>query len=132
MHIQFTDVCFITNDVIRLRSFYEAVFGGKAEGNEIHSGISTDGLTLVFDHVDIADENPTFCYVEAGGANNVIIGFNVEDVDAEYQRLLPLGVEMLNAPTTHPWGARSFQFRDPDGNILNFRSMVKENKEGAK
>jgi len=26
--------------------------------------------------VDIADENPTFHYVSAGGANNVIVGLN--------------------------------------------------------
>ena len=56
MATQFTDVCFITNDVLRLRTFYEAVFDVEAEGDEIHSGISMDGLTLVFDHVDIADE----------------------------------------------------------------------------
>jgi len=124
--MKFTDVCFITNDVLRLRAFYESVFNVEAEGDEIHSGISIDGLTLVFDHVDITDENPTFRYVEAGGANNVIVGFNVNDVDAEYNRLLALGVEMLNEPTTHPWGARSFQFRDPDGNILNFRTIPKE------
>jgi len=123
--IQFTDVCFIANDVLRLRAFYEAVFGVKAEGNEIHSGISIDGLTLVFDHVDITEENQAFRYVEAGSANNVIVGFNVDDVDAEYQRLLTLGAQMLNEPTTHPWGARSFQFRDPDGNILNFRTIPK-------
>jgi predicted enzyme related to lactoylglutathione lyase len=126
MSYQFTDVCFITNDVLRLRAFYEAVFGVAAEGDEINSGISVDGLTLVFDHVDIAMENPTFRYVDAGGANNVIVGFNVDDVDAEYKRLLTLGAEMLNEPTTHPWGARSFQFRDPDGNILNFRTIPKE------
>ena len=123
MSIQFTDVCFITNDVLRLRAFYEAVFDVKAEGDEIHSGISINGLTLVFDHVDIAEENPTFRYIGAGGANNVIVGFNVDDVDEEYKRLLPLGAEMLNKPTTHPWGARSFQFKDPDGNILNFRTI---------
>jgi len=126
MSIRFTDVCFITNDVLRLRAFYETVFGVKAEGDEIHSGLSIDGLTFVFDHVDIADENPTFRFISAGGANNVIVGFNVDDVDAEYQRLLPLGAQMLNEPKTHPWGARSFQFKDPDGNILNFRSMPKE------
>jgi predicted enzyme related to lactoylglutathione lyase len=126
MSIQFTDVCLITNDVLRLRAFYETVFGVKAEGDEIHSGLSIDGLTFVFDHVDIADENPTFRYISAGGANNVIVGFNVDDVDAEYQRLLPLGAQMLNEPKTHPWGARSFQFKDPDGNILNFRSWPKE------
>jgi len=127
MRCQFTDICIITNNVPRLRAFYEAVFGVKAEGNEIHSGISINGLTLVFDHVDIADENPAFLYIEAGGANNIIVGFNVEDVDAEYQRLLSLGAQMLNEPTTHPWGARSFQFRDPDGNILNFRSITNRN-----
>ena len=126
MSYQFTDVCFITNDILRLRAFYETVFNVKAEGDEIHSGISIDGLTLVFDHVDIADENLTFRYVSAGGANNVIVGFNVDDVDAEYKRLLPLGAHMLNEPTTHPWGARSFQFKDPDGNILNFRTIPKE------
>jgi len=125
MGIQFTDVCFITNDVLRLRAFYEAVFGVQSEGDEIHSGISLDGLTLVFDHVDIADDNPTFRYIEGGGSNNVIVGFNVDDVDAEYQRLLSLGAQMLNEPTTHPWGARSFQFKDPDGNILNFRTIPK-------
>lgn len=33
MSIQFTDVCFITEDVLRLRAFYEAIFDGTAEGN---------------------------------------------------------------------------------------------------
>lgn len=37
MSIQFTDICFISNDVLGLRSFYEALFSGKAEGDEIHS-----------------------------------------------------------------------------------------------
>jgi predicted enzyme related to lactoylglutathione lyase len=126
MDIQFTDVCFITNDVLRLRAFYEAVFGSRAEGDEIHSWLTAGGVTFVFDHVGIAEENTTFRYIKAGGANNIIVGFNVDDVDPEYNRLLPLGAEMLNEPATHPWGARSFQFKDPDGNILNFRSFPKE------
>jgi uncharacterized glyoxalase superfamily protein PhnB len=125
--MQFTDICYITNNVPRLRVFYESVFGGKSEGDEYHAGLSLDGLTVTFDYVEVVQENPTFYYVSGGGANNVIVGFNVDDVDAEYQRLLSLGVEMLNEPTTHPWGARSFQFKDPDGNILNFRSFPKEN-----
>ena len=59
----------------------------------------------------------------------MIVGFNVDDVDAEYKRLLPLVAEMLNEPTSHPWGARSFQIKDPDGNILNLRTMVKSEGE---
>lgn len=126
MSIKFTDICFITADVLRLRAFYEAVFGGRAEGDGIHSGLTAAGVTFVFDHACIAEENPAFSYIKAGGGNNVIVGFNVDDADAEYMRLRLSGAEMLNEPTTHPWGARSFQFRDPDGNILNFRSFPKE------
>jgi len=126
MSIQFTDICFITKDVPRLVAFYEAVFGGKAEGDEIHSGLALYGMFLAFDHADTLQNNPAFRYVTAAGANNVIISFNVDDVDIEYQRLQSLGAELLNQPTTHPWGARSFQFKDPDGNIMNFRSFPKE------
>ncbi len=126
MSIQFTDVCFITEDVLGLRAFYEVIFGGTAEGDEVHSSLTAGGVTFTFDFVEPLQESSAFRYVSAGGANNVIVGFNVDDVDAEYKRLLPLSVEMLNQPTTHPWGARSFQFRDPDGNILNFRSFPKQ------
>ena len=128
MSIKFTDVCFITTDVLRLRAFYEAVFGGKAEGDEIHSGLAVDGMFFAFDHADTLQKNPAFQYVSAVGANNVIIGINVEDADLEYKRISTLDAEMLNQPTTHQWGARSFQFKDPDGNILNFRSFPKEEK----
>jgi uncharacterized glyoxalase superfamily protein PhnB len=126
MAIQFTDVCFITEDVLRLRVFYETVFDGTPEGNEVHSTLLAGGVKFTFDYVTPLQENAVFSYVSTDGANNVIVGFNVDDVDAEYKRLLLLDVKMINQPTTHPWGARSFQFKDPDGNILNFRSLPKE------
>ena len=84
MNIQFTDVCFITEDVLRLRAFYEAVFDGTSEGNEIHSSLVMDGIQFTFDHVEPLQKTSAFRYVSAGGANNIIIGFNVEDADSEY------------------------------------------------
>jgi len=125
MTIQFGDISFVTENVPRLRAFYEAVFGGKAEGDDFHRGLALEGIYFTFVDAATLRENSTFHYVSSGGANNVIVSFNVDDVDTEYQRLLSLGAEMLNQPTTHPWGARSFQFRDPDGNILNFRGIRK-------
>jgi len=124
MSIKFTDVCFITADVLRLRAFYEAVFVGKAEGDEIHSTLGIEGTYFVF----MMEKTPAFYYEMTDGASNMILSFNVDDCDYEYSRLLSLDAEMLNEPTTHPWGARSFQFKDPDGNILNFRSFPKEEK----
>ena len=122
MNIQFTDITFVTNDVLRLRAFYEAVFGGKADGDEFHSTLGIDGTYFVF----LAQKNPAFYYEFTNGVSNTILSFNVDDADAEYQRLLALGAEMQNEPKTHPWGARSFQFKDPDANILNFRSVPRQ------
>ena len=121
MSIQFTDICFITKDVLRLRAFYESVFDGKAEGDEIHSTLGINGTYFVF----MMEKTDAFYFEMTEGASNTIMSFNVDDADAEYQRLLSLGVEMVNEPKTYPWGARSFQFKDPDGNILNFRSPPK-------
>jgi uncharacterized glyoxalase superfamily protein PhnB len=122
MNIHFTDVSFVTHDVLRLRAFYEVVFGGEAEGDEAHSTLEIDGAYFVF----LSQKNPMFYYEFTEGVSNTILSFTVDDADAEYQRIFALGTEMQNEPKTHPWGARSFQFKDPDGNILNFRSLPKD------
>lgn len=124
MNIEFTDACFVTNDVLRLRTFYESVFGGKAEGDEWHSTLRIGGLHIVF----LLENNSEFYYEYADGESNTILSFNVDDTDTEYQRLLSLDIKPHKEPTTYPWGTRSFQFKDPDGNILNFRSRPKEEK----
>ncbi len=124
MNIEFTDACFVTNDVLRLRTFYETVFGSQAEGDEWHATLKIGGLHIIF----LLANNSDFYYEYADGASNAILSFNVDDTDTEYQRLLSLDIKPHKEPTTHPWGARSFQFKDPDGNILNFRSRPKEER----
>ena len=124
MNIEFTDICFITNDVIRLRTFYESVFGGKAEGDEWHSTLRIGGLHMVF----LLEKHSDFYYEYADGMSNTILSFNVDDTDTAYQRLLSIDIKPHKEPTTHPWGARSCQCKDPDGNILNFRSRPKEER----
>jgi len=37
------------------------------------------------------------------------------DVDAAAKRIKAAGGTLLNEPEDRPWGARMFQFRDPDG-----------------
>jgi predicted enzyme related to lactoylglutathione lyase len=121
---QFTDLCLISADVLKLVDFYEKLFDVAAsEKGEYHSSVNIGGLWLTIDAAQIPDVAPAFSYIDAKASNNTIICFNVDDVDAEYTRVLALGAEMMNEPTTHPWGARSFQFRDLDGNILNFRTV---------
>jgi predicted enzyme related to lactoylglutathione lyase len=123
MTIQFTSVSFVTHDVPRLRAFYEAVFGVKAEGDETHSSLRAGGAGIVIVSAGLSKIIPSFHHVSAQSSDNTIVSFGVADVDAEHARLLALDTNMLNEPTTHPWGARSFPFTDPDGNILNFHSI---------
>ena len=123
MAIQFTSISFFTRDVPRLRAFYEEVFGVKAQGDDMHSSLRVGAVGIVIASVDLPKIVPSFHYASAQSSNNTVASFGVDDVDAEHERLLKLGAEMLNPPTTHPWGARSFQFKDPDGNILSFHNI---------
>ena len=58
--------------------------------------------------------------MQGAGYGSITLGFEVKDVDAEYEKIHAFGVEFVMLPKTHPWGARSFWFRDPDGNIVDF------------
>jgi uncharacterized glyoxalase superfamily protein PhnB len=49
----------------------------------------------------------------------VILDFRAADVDAEYRRIDPLGVDWVMLPTTQPWGNRTMTFRDPEGILVN-------------
>lgn len=55
---------------------------------------------------------------------SVIIEFCVEDVDTHYERIKDLTADIVQQPTTMPWGNRSLLFRDPDGNLINFFTPV--------
>ncbi len=54
----------------------------------------------------------------------MIIGFLVDDVDSQYERLKPPVSVWMQEPTSMPWGNRSIVFRDPDGNLVNFFTPV--------
>jgi predicted enzyme related to lactoylglutathione lyase len=56
--------------------------------------------------------------------NSVIIEFRVANVDEEFERIKDLVDNIVQEPTTMPWGNRSLLFRDPDGNLINFFTPV--------
>jgi predicted enzyme related to lactoylglutathione lyase len=55
---------------------------------------------------------------------SLIIEFLVENVDDDYERIKDLTSDIVQKPTTMPWGNRSLLFRDPDGNLINFFTPV--------
>jgi len=53
------------------------------------------------------------------------IGFLIDDVDTEAERLSNLGVEILNGPMDRPWHERTLHIADPDGNIIEFAQKLR-------
>jgi predicted enzyme related to lactoylglutathione lyase len=120
--MQFVSVRVISDDVARLTEFYEHATGLEARRP------AEQFAELVGPSCTLAIGSPrTMALFSPGAAvpesnRTAILEFLVEDVDAEYKRLtsLPVAAEIVQEPTTMPWGNRSLLFRDPDGNLVNF------------
>ena len=57
-------------------------------------------------------------------ADGLLVAFVVDDVDAEYERLIAEGVEITTPIETEPWGERYFQVTDPCGVVLQLVQWV--------
>lgn len=121
----FTDICIITTDVLRVVDFYEMIFNTKANGDNVHSFVKVAGLSIAIYDREKAEKEMGLDLSTAGNGL-ITIGFNVDDVDIEYERVKSLGVKSVTEPHLWPWGAKSFNFKDVDGNLIFFRSWPKK------
>ena len=119
MKRQFRSTCLITQDVPRLHKFYQDVLQVQAEGDANFVAFESTGVPLTLFHTEGMEQMAPNS-MEGAGIGNAVLEFEVEDVDAEYARLLDMHIPIVKPPTTQPWGLRSVWFRDPDGNIVNF------------
>jgi catechol 2,3-dioxygenase-like lactoylglutathione lyase family enzyme len=122
--MNFVSIRIITDDVRGLAAFYAEITGLPPRwGNDEFAELVTPAGTLA-----IASTRTMALFgataARAAANHSVIIEFRVDDVDGEYERLRALPVEVVTEPTTQPWGNRSLQFRDPDGNLINFFTPV--------
>jgi len=115
----------IARDVRAVTAFYEKVTGRQADWlAPVFAEIVTPGAALAIGSAE------TVALFKAGSAEpaanrTAIIEFMVDDVDAEFARLADQ-VEVVNPPTTMPWGNRAAQFRDPEGTLVSLFTPVTE------
>jgi predicted enzyme related to lactoylglutathione lyase len=122
--MNFVSIRIITGDIKRLVGFYERATGVTATwSTEDFAEITTPRATLAIGSTRTV---PLFGPGVARPADNhsVIIEFLVDDVDQAHQELAGLVDDVVQEPTTMPWGNRSLLFRDPDGNLVNFFTPV--------
>lgn len=121
--MRFTGVCLITGNVTRLSEFYMKILGVEGEGDSTHMDLKAHGTSLAIFSIEGMEEMAPGS-MQGAGYGSFTINFEVEDVDSEYEKISEMGISIVKQPQTYPWGSRSFWFRDPDGNIVNFFSRV--------
>ena len=118
--MDFVSIRIITDDTVRLVSFYERVTGVPATwyGGDVFAELKTASCTLA-----IASSRTVGLIgpdaARSGENRSVIIEFLVDDVDSVHKNLIDVVEDFVNEPTTMPWGNRALLFRDPDGNLVN-------------
>ena len=122
-----SDTYLKVKDMDRAANFYEAFMGVKAEYRYEDRWTSiTDRLGLYNPSYDVENNVPMTEYdrqVRMG--NNVVVVFDSDDIDADYERVKSLGVtgltEVVEINLMAPY--RFFQFQDTEGNIVEVGRM---------
>jgi catechol 2,3-dioxygenase-like lactoylglutathione lyase family enzyme len=119
------NTCLFTANVNRLVEFYEGILQMKADRpDETYASFSTGAGVLGIFSLE-AQEKYIPGSTEGLKNGSVVLEFKVANADAEYERLQGLVKVWVKPPTTQPWGSRSFYFRDPDGNLVDFYTLLK-------
>src|SRR5271167_1050438 len=105
--MKFASTRLIAADIKGMVAFYEMV-----------SGLSADWLAPVFAEIVTPAATLAIGSAEPGANRTAYIEFQVEDIDADYERLKDK-VQLVHALKMMPWGNKTFQFRDPEGTAVS-------------
>ncbi|MDB5933274.1 MAG: hypothetical protein JWQ01_618 [Massilia sp.] len=115
--MKLASVRIIAADINAMVSFYEIVTSTPAQWlAPVFAEIVTPSATLAIgamETVALFKEGSA----ESGTNRTAILEFQVEDIDAEFERL-KASVSVLRGIQMMPWGNRTFQFRDPEGTLV--------------
>ena len=106
--------CIITDKIEQNKAFYVKNFDAKVIfdcGWYVNLQFGKETSTLQF----MSPQQPGQPVCKGAG---LIYNFEVDDVDAEYERLMELENEPVMPLEDHPWGDRGFAIVDPNGIML--------------
>jgi catechol 2,3-dioxygenase-like lactoylglutathione lyase family enzyme len=127
MAVTVSSMFILVNDPEESLAFYR-----DALGFEVRLDVSSDGFRWITvgapgQEVDIVLSQPhggrsqtegdeLLALVTKGSFQAAL--FKTSDLDATFEKVAASGAEVLQEPTSQPWGARDCAFRDPSGNLV--------------
>ena len=94
-------------------AFYEGTLGLTAQfRDDAHGYAAFDAGPVRLGLACVGEDQPELVGRHTG------IGFDVDDLEAEYTRLKAAGVAFPTPPERQPWGGFMALMEDPDGNVF--------------
>ena len=112
--------------------FYRDVLGFEIREEENTSNVflEKDGtLFLLYrksDFEKMTDRTYSYCRGLNGHFEIALSVENYRAVDEAFDRVIRAGAKEVMKPITEPWGQRTYYIADPEGNLVEIGSFVKE------
>lgn len=116
--MKFASVRIIAGDINQMVAFYQMVTGVEPQWlAPVFAEFVLPGAALAIGSIDTV---PLWKEGSAEPSANrtIFIELQVDDIDAEFDRLKHR-VPMVHELKIMPWGNKTFQFRDPEGNAVS-------------
>ncbi len=114
----FANTLFV-DDIEISRAFYSRIFEKSPVFEDKNSVVFKFGELLI--NLLSQSEAPSLIgpakVASKSSGSRFQLTIHVDDVDAQAQRLIRLGVSLVNGPIDRPWGSRTILFADPDGHL---------------
>jgi predicted enzyme related to lactoylglutathione lyase len=120
-----------TNDVAAVAKFYIKNFRFKAAFESdwyMHLQSAEDASVNI---AVLQGDHETIPEAGRGATANMLINFEVEDVDAEYAKAVANGVPILKSLHSEPYGQRHCIAQDPEGVLIDVITPIPPSAEFA-
>ncbi|MFQ6553651.1 VOC family protein [Aestuariibius insulae] len=120
---------FMVEDVAEISIFYQTHFGFRSlfDSDWYAHLQSNDDKTVNL--AILQGNHETIPEVARGRASGVLLNFEVEDVDAIYEKLKAENLPILLALRDEPFGQRHFITRDPSGVLIDVIKPIPPSEE---
>ena len=122
----------LVEDMGRMIRFYRDVLGFEIREDENTSNVYLikDGtLFLLYGRKDfekLTDRKYQYLKGINGHFEIALYVDTFEEVDSEFAKAVAKGAEPVMEPTTEPWGQRTCYIADPEGNLIEIGSFMRE------